>query len=278
MHSEPTHIQLGQTMCLERKPICSVVVGNNSHLIRDVSELYIPDGAVVADVTYGLGVFWRRTDTSRFWLRPTDLLTVPEEDRHDFRNLPYAAGSIDIVVIDPPYQHHPNEHQVTNDRYNNFATTEKMNHRDILRLYYDGMVEAKRVLKPKGGLLFVKCKDEIESSWQCWSHIELYEYGVELGLYARDLFVLVPTSRMISARWARQLHARKNHSYLWVFETGKKPKRSRSHSTCSHPPSSEVSNAMSSKESAPLSLPGRGTTAAPSVHHEDADQRAPENP
>jgi hypothetical protein len=80
------------------------------------------------------------------------------------------------------------------------------------------MVEAVRVLKP-GGRLFVKCKDEVESGVQRWSHVELHHIATaELSLYPRDLFVLVPSSRSPSARWPSQRHARKNHSFLWVFE------------------------------------------------------------
>jgi hypothetical protein len=72
----------------------------------------------------------------------------------------------------------------------------------------------------------VKCKDEIESGKQCWSHIEILEEATKLGLYGKDLFILVPTSRTSSGRWKRQLHARKVHSYLWVFEL-KHSKKSR---------------------------------------------------
>jgi hypothetical protein len=39
-----------------------------------------------------------------------------------------------------------------------------------------------------------------------------------LGLYARDLFILIPPSAGITERWRTQHHARKAHSYLWVFE------------------------------------------------------------
>jgi Methylase of polypeptide chain release factors len=128
----------------------------------------------------------------------------------------------DIVVFDPPYIHNPGQH-ITDHRYRNAATTKGLYHSDIIDLYRAGMTEAKRVLKPEGGQLWVKCKNEIESGIQRWSIIEIYNIAIALGMFGRDLFTLVPDARTSSNRWKRQLHARKVHSYMWVFE---RPKRS----------------------------------------------------
>jgi hypothetical protein len=46
----------------------------------------------------------------------------------------------------------------------------------------------------------------------------VYLMAQELGLYGKDLFLLDPTSQTSDARWDAQHHARKRHSYLWVFE------------------------------------------------------------
>ncbi|SIB34481.1 Uncharacterised protein [Mycobacteroides abscessus subsp. abscessus] len=202
------------------------VFGNNAVLIDLLARLYVTDGAVVRDVTWGKGAFWKSTDTSRFTLRGSDVAEhIGGHDgiaRADFRALPDKDESVDLVVLDPPYIHNPGKH-VTDDRYNNAATTGGMSHNDIRQLYKGGMSEALRTLKP-GGQLWVKCKDEIESGKQQWSHIEIHGDAVDLGLYARDLFVLVPPSKSPQTRWTTQKHARKVHSYLWVFD---KPKRSR---------------------------------------------------
>ena len=193
--------------------------GNNANLIAEVASLYIPDNATVADVTYGKGAFWTKTDLTRFHLKGSDLKPLNEDVLcADFRNLPYADGSLDAVILDPPYIHNPGNH-VTDTRYNNAETTKGLYNADIMKLYEAGMSEANRVLKSKGGQLWVKCKDEVESNTQRWSHIYLYEIAQRLGFYAKDLFVLTPDSNTTSNRWpGKQRHARKNHSYLWVFE------------------------------------------------------------
>jgi hypothetical protein len=193
-------------------------VGTNADLIAAVAELYLADGAVVADVTYGKGAFWRKVDTSRFDLRASDI--QPQNGKVaklDFRALSYEDASVDIVVLDPPYVHNPGRHQ-TDARYNNAATASGMYNADIIADFYGGgLAEAWRVLR-EGGQSWVKCKDEVEAGIQRWSHIAIYDLAINIGFAARDLFVIVPSSETSSKRWSRQIHARKRHSYLWVFE------------------------------------------------------------
>jgi hypothetical protein len=141
--------------------------GNNAKLIAHVAKLYIPDGALVADVTYGKGVWWRKPPTSRFTLLASDQVTCPDHP-YDFRCLPYAPGSLDVVVCDPPYIHNPGIHRYDH-QYQNSLTTGGMSHDDLLGLYQAGMQEAQRVLKPLGSQLWVKCKDEVSSGKQRWS-------------------------------------------------------------------------------------------------------------
>jgi DNA modification methylase len=194
--------------------VFSSMVGDNSVLISRVAKLYLKPGDVVADTTYGKGVFWRKVDIGIFSFFPSDLLTC--ENKYDFRNLPYPDGKFDALIFDPPYCHNPGKMMV-NDNYKNSETTKNMYHRDIINLYKEGMVEAKRVLKNPGGLLWIKCKDEIESSYQRWSHMEIYDLAKGLGFFAKDLFVLTQKVNPV-VQHVKQQHSRKNHSYLWIFK------------------------------------------------------------
>lgn len=212
-------------------PVLSVVIGSNADLISHISPLYIPPGAVVRDVTWGKGAFWAKVDTTQITLQGSDIADhIGGHNgviKADFCDLPDEDASADVVVLDPPYIHNPGKH-ITDSRYNNAATTSGMYHRDIRALYVKGMTEAVRVMRP-GGRLLVKGKDEVESGRQCWSHAELREDAESLGLYARDMFILVPQARTSMNRWNKQLHARKVHSFLWVFDkpVPKPPKKTR---------------------------------------------------
>jgi len=182
--------------------------GNNSDLIKNIADMYIQNGDVVADVTYGKGVFWAKTDTSSFTLLKSDKLTGT-----DFTDLPYGDTSIDVLVLDPPYMHGGETvKRSINDCYKN----ENTSHESVVRLYLRGMLEATRVLK-KGGLLFVKSQDEIESGNQQWSHVELMDIGKQIGFKCVDLFVLLQ-STIPTMRVKYQKTARKNHSYMLIFK------------------------------------------------------------
>jgi hypothetical protein len=208
-------------------PVTTVTFGTNDQLIAEVARLYLTDGDVVADVTYSSGRFWKKVNLSRYTLLASDLIPhSPGILAADFRALPYQDGSVDTVVFDPPYIHSPGKGMLK-DRYNGRATTDMITYADIMALYEDGMSEAVRVLRD-GGQLWVKCKDTLASERQRWSHITVFELADKLGLYARDLFLLVPPapSSVTTGRWSRQIHARKVHSYLWIFETGGYRRRS----------------------------------------------------
>jgi len=195
--------------------VFSSMVGDNSDLIAHVAKLYLKPGNVLADVTFGKGVFWRQMDMTQYLFHPSDLLTCPNS-AYDFRKLPYQDGTFDVVVFDPPYCHNPGKMMVDKN-YRNAETTKGLYHKDIIQLYYDGMKEARRILKAPGGMLWVKGKDEIESGYQRWSHIELYDIAKELGFYAKDLFILTQKVKPV-VQYSTQQHSRKNHSYLWIFK------------------------------------------------------------
>lgn len=80
------------------KVTLSAQMAGNAEVFPQILRLHVPRGATVADVTYGTGIFWRSVPPSEYDLRATDIQTGT-----DCRALPYADGSIDCVVLDPPY-------------------------------------------------------------------------------------------------------------------------------------------------------------------------------
>ena len=199
----------------------------NAEIFPHVLSLYVQAGAKIADITYGKGVFWKNVRRDRYELVATDI-------KHgvDCRHLPYADRSFDCVVFDPPYMHTPGGtahegHQNYESYYKNNGTgngTDKKYHEAVLDLYFQGSSEAWRVLRP-GGVLIVKCQDEVCACKQRLTHVELINYLTESMFVAEDLFVLMRTNRPGVSRVLRQRHARKNHSYFLVLrKKSAKPK------------------------------------------------------
>lgn len=192
--------------------------GRNDGLIANVARLYIADGATVLDVSWGNGGFWRRCDTDRFRLIGSDLHALTGiQARADYRQLPYRQAIADVVVIDPPYVPVTSKaDRVIHATYRNNVSGLGQHYSDILELYRGSMTEAMRVLRP-GGTCWVKCQDLVNGKQQHWSIINIHALGAELGYRVDDLFVLINPQPPGAWRSERQYHARRNHSYLWIF-------------------------------------------------------------
>jgi hypothetical protein len=207
--------------------IVSSRVGDNSDLFAQILKLHIPIGSKVADVTYGKGVFWRKVSSSDYALFATDIKTGV-----DCRSLPYTDGEMDCVVLDPPYMegfYRADEsyagqgtHEAFQEHYLNGERPQSITakwHDAVLEMYVQASIEAKRVLRD-GGVLIVKCQDEVSAGVQRLTHVEIIVNLNAFGFYAKDLFVLTRPNRPRVTRVIKQLHARKNHSYFIVFVKG----------------------------------------------------------
>ena len=221
-HENPAAKQKAYRIRRRNGYVASIHRGTNAGLLSKVAKLYLRPGAKVADVTYGKGVFWRGIDLAGLGveLHRSDVATVPAAP-YDFRCLPYADSTFDVVVLDPPYVHTGARPIPLEANYRNYTTTPSHTHADIVELYRQGMSEAFRVLR-SGGRTWVKCKDEVESGRQCWTQDELSGLAAGIGFLKRDLFIL-DFGRTTLPRGDRQRHAWKTHSYLIVLEKPMNP-------------------------------------------------------
>ena len=199
--------------------VLSAYFESSEVLFPKILALYVAPGSVVADVTFGKGVFWRRVPANKYKLHATDL-----SSGIDCRQLPYEDGSVDCVVFDPPYMHSPGgtahtTHAPFENYYKNNGTgnrTVAKYHEAVLELYRDTGTEAARVLRERG-VFIVKCQDEVCSNRQRFTHLEIMKSYEDRGFIPEDLFVLVRNNRPGVSRTVKQVHARKNHSYFLVF-------------------------------------------------------------
>ena len=212
--------------------VLSTHVGDNSDIFPSILKLYVKEGSVIADVTYGTGVFWRNVDTSKYDFYPSDLKTGV-----DARELPYEENFLDSCVFDPPYMEGlyrkttdslagSGSHKSFREYYSNSSITKDTEikyHDKVLDMYLTVGVEARRVLKD-GGTFIVKCQDEVSANRQKLTHVELIFAYEKMGYYCKDLFVVVRNNKPSVSRVVKQEHARKNHSYFLIFILNKKKK------------------------------------------------------
>lgn len=188
----------------------------NGPLLATAAQLWIKPDDLVVDVTYGLGNFWT-------CYRPKNLLAHDLIlDGVDFRQLPEADASVDVVIFDPPYI--PNQGPASTapqftERYG-LTTVAGRNHWDVEVLVSGGMKECARILRPQGRL-FVKCMDYVNSGRLVLGRHFVVTTALGLGLEQVDEFVhargLGPQPDI-----ARQVHSRRSHSFLCVFQAPKR--------------------------------------------------------
>lgn len=212
----------------------SAHVGGNAELFPKILKLHVPKGAKIADITWGLGVFWKKVPEGMYEVHGSDLKTGV-----DCRKLPYKDESFDCVVFDPPYMEGffrrdkghlggSGTHSTFRNAYSNGQETSEGGpkwHAAVVDLYVQGGKETARVLRPNG-IFIVKCQDEVSANRQWLTHVEIITAYAKLGFYARDLFVVVRTNQPGVSRILKQVHARKNHSYFLVFQKSKNHKKS----------------------------------------------------
>lgn len=206
----------------------SAMMGTNDQQFPQILDLYVEPKALIADVTFGRGVFWRDVRPAKYQIVGSDIRVIDQSIPRtvaDCVRLPYASDVLDAVVFDPPYMHTPGgtahvNHQNYEHYYQNNAIVSIEDdikyHEAVLALYFMAAKEAFRVLKNKG-IYIVKCQDEVCANKQRLTHVEIINELSSYGFIVEDLFVLVRTGKPGVSRMIKQRHARKNHSYFAVF-------------------------------------------------------------
>ena len=225
--------------------VCSAYIDNNDEVFKDILSLYVEEGSTIADVTFGLGVFWNKVDTTKYTIYPSDLF-LKEETKRKFahlnpvdgincKSLPYENCSLDVVVFDPPYMesfyriekeqiggtgtHFAFRRAYSSGKGNEIGESAKY-HDAVTEMYVKSGFETYRVLK-NNGIYIVKCQDEVSANKQRLTHVEIITAFEQMGFYCEDIFIVVRTNKPVISRLKKQVHARKNHSYFLIFRKTK---------------------------------------------------------
>jgi hypothetical protein len=197
------------------------VYGSNHEAITNIMHLYGIERFDL-DCTYSKGNFWKGLPDP---IHKTDL--YPHFDHvmeANSENLPFDSGSMKSIMYDPPfiivgsgvnYKNNKEGSSIMAKRFEGYGTYE-----DLKSNYYNTLKELYRICE-KGGFVVMKCQDTVSGGKQHFSHVMVMNMAFSLGFYPRDMFILTSNVRVNAfngTKWSKQHHARKYHSYFWVFE------------------------------------------------------------
>jgi len=187
----------------------TTVSTDQTEILRNIMDLYHIQN-FHADFTYSTGAFWRDL--------PKPTIRCDIDDSHsdltlvaDIRNLPFGDGVLHSAVIDLPFLHAHGKASIIGNRFSSVRSQAELDD-----LHRAAALEAARVLA-KGAVLVWKCQDIVESGKQVWNHIRVFDHCLAAGFKATDLFILIRKNVVVGHNHHDQVHARKCHSYFWVF-------------------------------------------------------------
>lgn len=197
------------------------VYNSNFEVIKNIMELYKIEKFDL-DCTYSKGNFWKNLPSP---INKSDLLPVNDTViSASSENLPFENDSMESIMYDPPfviagksYKENKEGSSIIAKRFEGYT-----NYRDLQENYYNSLKELYRVCK-KDGYVVMKCQDTVSGGKQHFSHVMVMNMAYKIGFYPKDMFVLVNNVRINSfgTKWTKQEHARKYHSYFWVFQKTK---------------------------------------------------------
>jgi len=192
------------------QPSIKSISYDQDEILSSISRLYLSGATFDLDVTYGKGAFYRDLPAARYKF---DLIPGgPEIIPGDARHIPLRDACVSSAMFDPPFLGRKGNAGLMIGKYGYAGSMQ-----DVWDLYRQGIKELSRVTV-SGAVIVVKCQDCIYGRSQYMTHLEVGNYAIENGLYPIDIFILLARSRPRAWNHKNQNHARKFHSYFWIFK------------------------------------------------------------
>lgn len=190
----------------------AVINDNQDEILFNILRLYVGESSFDCDLTYSVGVFYRNLPQPSMkydkYPQLDDVLYL--EQAYDIEN-----GSLHSVVVDLPFIVKNSEKDAQSSmiaqRFNCFYSVEELYQAnvDILNLAYSKL--------HKDGFLITKTMDFVYAAKQYWISNFVQNKAAKKGFILEDIFILVSKHKILSAKEGKQHHARKFHSYFFVF-------------------------------------------------------------
>lgn len=194
---------------LFKEPLRSISFDNDL-ILQNIIDLHCPGGFEL-DPTYSIGGFYIgsiQKPKFKFDISPQ----VPGVIPADASQLPTKDCSISTIMFDPPFLVGGGKNCKMSKRYSSFKGW-----KELKVSLFNCILEFYRILMFQGVLVF-KCQDCVHGRKNYFTHVYVGNAARKIGFYPIDLFVLLSKNRIICHNFKNQFHARKFHSYYWVFK------------------------------------------------------------
>jgi hypothetical protein len=190
---------------------------NQDEIIENILFLHSVNNFIDCDPTYSLGNFYKgkiKEPIHKFDINPQ----MGNIIQANANNLPLERESIFTIIFDPPFIFGGNR-KLGNKIAKRFSVYNSWD--EMLESYAAALREFYRILKPKGIVIF-KCQD-IADNYNYFTHFEVMRIALKEKFYPKDLFVFLARNKEDITNYnnGNQKHARKYHSYFWVFQKTK---------------------------------------------------------
>ena len=198
----------------DKQELVKSVQNNDRDILWSIRKLYLGGDNFDLDPCYSTGKFYGDLE------RPMMKLDKEPQDDEVIKNdilkngLPYQDNSIKGIVFDPPFmfgKHGKTDENIMTKRFTMFDSWN-----DLESMYKKSLSEFYRVLV-KGGIIAFKCQDYTDSKTTL-THCFVYNWAKEVGFEAEDLFIMIFKGGRVWNSNLIQRHARKYHSYWFVFK------------------------------------------------------------
>ncbi|GEM_PF-599007 len=198
------------------KRIIKSVSNNQTEILANILRLYIPKRIFDCDLTASILGFYKNGIPLPEYLydkfpqlpdiKPLDEIETLSNNAFDsiIADLPFICSGKDNYINEP-------ETNIIHKRFNSFKNRE-----DLFSANDYIINQAFRLLR-KNGILCMKTMDTVSGGRQIWTSHYIISKCMEKGFELVDTFILIAKSKPLSGKIKTQIHARKYHSYFFVF-------------------------------------------------------------
>lgn len=202
------------------------IVATDQEALQALLSLHACPEPRILDVTHNRGHMWRGLtycphrsdrDASLYERGLTDTVA-------DFRELPFADGSYDAIVFDPPHITDATTGIHADSQRYGVTGTDYQGEDDIVFTFDAFLREAQRVLVPDTGVILAKIADQVHGHRYRWQARTFQNIAEARGFCCCDLIIRASWARagLIDPRWKHVNHVRQVHTYWLALRNGPK--------------------------------------------------------